>query len=76
MSKHTLAMTQGIEPFRGPCAFCGGPDARHRLFDSLRYDPGTPLETALEYDVPVLLVHVVRAPKRRPNHSDWRGIIA
>ena len=76
MSKHTLAMTQGIEPFRGPCAFCGGPDARHRLFDSLRDDPQPAAETADEYNVPVLLVRVVRAQKRRPNHSDWRGIIS
>ena len=23
-------------PFRGPCAICGHPDARHRLFDAIR----------------------------------------
>jgi hypothetical protein len=76
MSKHTLAMTQGIAPYRGPCAICGGPDARHRLFDSLRVDTGTDAEAAREYRVPVLLVRIVRAQKRRPNHSDWRGIVS
>lgn len=25
-----------VGPFRGPCGICGGPDARHRLFDSLQ----------------------------------------
>ena len=75
MSKHTLAMTQGIEPYRGPCAFCGGPAARHRLFDSLR-DAATDREAARDYDVPILLARIVRARKRSPNHSDWRGIIA
>ena len=23
-------------PYRGPCGFCGGPDARHRLIDMLQ----------------------------------------
>ena len=25
-----------LVPHRGPCGFCAGPDARHRLFDAIR----------------------------------------
>ena len=28
MNKYDL-----VGPFRGPCGLCGGPDARHRMFD-------------------------------------------
>ena len=24
-----------VGPFRGPCGLCGGPDARHRLYDAV-----------------------------------------
>ena len=38
----------------GPCAFCGHPDARHRLWDAIhsRYLAGDPVaDIALEYEV-------------------------
>jgi hypothetical protein len=43
-------------PPRGPCAFCGHTDARHRLFDALRGavaagDP--PDDVARAWDVPL-----------------------
>ena len=25
----------GLFPFRGPCGLCGGPDARHRVWDAM-----------------------------------------
>lgn len=33
-------------PFRGPCLFCGHPDARHRLFDAIvgRHQAGESVE--------------------------------
>lgn len=33
-------------PYRGPCAFCGGPDARHRIFDAIvdRFNAGEAIE--------------------------------
>jgi len=24
-----------VGPFRGPCGLCGGPDARHRMYDAI-----------------------------------------
>lgn len=30
-----------LGPYRGPCAICGYPDARHRLYDAIADDPGT-----------------------------------
>lgn len=30
-----LAVLDRLFPARGPCGICGGPDARHRLWDSL-----------------------------------------
>lgn len=34
-------------PERGPCAFCGDPDARHRIFDAITdyIDAGEPTYT-------------------------------
>ena len=43
-------------PFRGPCAFCGSPDARHRLFDSINgfHEAGNTVEEiAEEFEYPV-----------------------
>jgi hypothetical protein len=39
MSRLTESETARLDilvPPRGPCGFCGGPDARHRLFDAIR----------------------------------------
>jgi hypothetical protein len=72
---HTLAVREGLWPYRGPCAFCGSPDSRHRLFDTLRAAPEADTEVAREYRVPVGLVRIVREPTRRPANSDWRRIV-
>jgi hypothetical protein len=47
--------------FRGPCAFCGGPDARHRVVDAWveRVAAGEPVATvAAEFGVPSVWVEV------------------
>ena len=56
-------------PYRGPCAFCGGADARHRLFDAMRgnYAAGDPPERiAAFYGEPLEAVRAVLAPRRCP----------
>ena len=30
-----LARLDALEPYRGPCGICGGPDQRHRLWDAV-----------------------------------------
>lgn len=43
-------------PFRGPCGFCGGPDARHRLWDAIldRHRAGDSVaDLAQEFAFPV-----------------------
>lgn len=47
-------------PFRGPCAFCGHADARHRLWDMLIGMPDSPEEAASWYDVPAEAVRLLR----------------
>lgn len=49
-------------PYRGPCILCGGPDARHRLFDALWgfYQAGDSVEVlADEYEYPVKVIGAV-----------------
>ncbi len=49
-------------PFRGPCGFCGGPDARHRLFDAIaeRHAAGDGVEALAEdYDKPPEAIRAV-----------------
>lgn len=49
-------------PRRGPCAFCGGPDARHRVWDAIRERraAGESVEDlARDYGVPVEAVGLV-----------------
>ena len=39
MSRKPKALPKWLDkhlPPRGPCAFCGGPDARHRIVDAIR----------------------------------------
>lgn len=49
-----------LDPWRGACAFCGSPDARHRLWDSLRVVPEPAAYTARWFSVPLALVRLVR----------------
>jgi len=56
-------------PYRGPCAFCGCADARHRLFDAMRGAGRAGdyvLDIAQAYDAPVEAVRAVLRPKRIP----------
>jgi hypothetical protein len=49
-------------PHRGPCGCCGGPDARHRLFDALWefHQAGDSIEElADEYEYPVEAIAAV-----------------
>ena len=58
-------------PERGPCAFCGHKDARHRLWDTIidRHEAGDSMtELAKDYDKPrkaIKLVLDIRPYKRR-----------
>lgn len=47
----------------GPCAMCGGPDARHRLWDSIDEQARlrSPRATARDFRVPVAAVRAVMA---------------
>lgn len=49
-------------PRRGSCVCCGGPDARHRLFDAIvsRYEAGESVEAlAADYAVTVTAIEAV-----------------
>jgi len=48
----------------GPCAMCGGPDKRHRLWDALMDYPEDAERTADEYWVSV--AHVIDVRRIRP----------
>lgn len=53
-----------LMPYRGKCGVCGGPDARHRVIDSIaeRLAVGErPGEIAAEFAVPADTVHAVLA---------------
>lgn len=71
MSRPLSPLLDELFPFRGPCGFCGLPDARHRLWDTLREqvragDP--PLMVADEFDLPM---HAVQAVLDVPE-ADYR----
>jgi len=56
-----------VGPFRGKCGICGGPDARHRLFDAIQEqqragDP-SPL-VADNYGISVELAEAIAAAPR------------
>ena len=57
-----MSLPEHIEawfPHRGPCGICGGPDARHRTFDSIaeKVHAGDSIEdVADDYEVPVGVV--------------------
>jgi len=44
----------------GPCAFCGHPDKRHRLWDIFLDDPESDENVAADYDTSVEHVREVR----------------
>ncbi len=49
-------------PYRGACAFCGGVDARHRLFDVIldRYKSGDDAALlAWDYDLPEAVIELI-----------------
>jgi len=51
-------------PNSGPCAFCGGPEARHRVLDAIveRYRTGEPAsDIAGDYEKPLAIVEDVCA---------------
>lgn len=47
-------------PFRGPCAFCGHADARHRLWDVICQSPDSDADVVYWYEVPLEAVRLVR----------------
>jgi len=47
-------------PPRGPCAFCGGPDKRHRLWDAILSSKVSDQDLAAWYDLPLAAVKAVR----------------
>jgi hypothetical protein len=66
-------------PFRGPCGICGGPDARHRLWDAIqdRYGAAESIEElAKDYDLSAEAIEAVLLRKRgtdiagRSSHDD------
>lgn len=70
--KRELATLDEWFPPRGPCAFCGHEDARHRLWDTILDSADDDATTAWAFDVPVEAVRAVRAvrpyqdePRRR-----------
>lgn len=52
-------------PFCGPCAMCGGPDKRHRLWDVILDSPEGDEELAEELGLTVEHVRDVRRIYRR-----------
>ena len=64
-----LTIDTALYPYAGPCAFCGRPDKRHRLFDAIRenHRAGDGIEFLSEaYDLPVASIEWVVAQKRFP----------
>ena len=66
---------EALDPWRGECGLCGGPDARHRLWDSLR-TPETPQKNAHWMGVGVALVRLVRAHTDRTLVAASRAVRA
>jgi len=51
-------------PYSGPCAFCGGPEARHRILDTIveRHRAGESVaEIAWDYDAFGLVIEAICA---------------
>lgn len=56
-----------VGPLRGPCGICGGPDARHRMFDAIQEQVragDSPEHVASNYDVTVEWVEAIAAAPR------------
>ena len=73
-----LAWLDRIRPPRGPCCICGGPDARHRIWDSIDDQSRTSdgiAGTARWLHVTVAEVRLVRAAfgEARRRHAPLPG---
>ena len=56
-----------VGPFRGECGICGGPDARHRLFDAIQEQQraGDPSSLVADnYGIPVEQAEAIAAAPR------------
>jgi len=47
-------------PFRGGCAFCGHPDARHRIFDAIIERADNNEILADDYECPEAVVKMIK----------------
>ncbi len=66
-----------IGRFRGPCAFCGHPDARHRMVDTIteRYTAGETVEAlAQDYRCTVQDLRNVLETRLRLDREAWQWI--
>lgn len=64
-----MTIDEAIYPYAGPCAFCGRPDKRHRLFDGIReaYRAGESIgDIADDYDLSPERVEWIIAQPRFP----------
>lgn len=64
-----MSLDIALYPYVGPCAFCGRPDKRHRMFDSIR-DMARAGDSAQlladEFDLDLSAVRWIIAAKRFP----------
>lgn len=67
-----MNLDTAMYPYAGPCAFCGGPDKRHRMFDAIREaqragDPPEYLADAYDLTLEAVLwiIAQTRFPGRR-----------
>jgi hypothetical protein len=64
-----MTLDEALGPYAGPCAFCGRPDKRHRLFDAIKGTVAagcTVKATAWDFDLTPEAVEWVVAQKRFP----------
>jgi hypothetical protein len=71
MAKRDYAALDKFYAPCGSCAFCGGPDKRHRLWDMFIDSPDSDEEVARQYDTPVEHIRLVR--KLRPYRKEAAG---
>jgi hypothetical protein len=61
-----------LHPYAGPCAFCGRPDARHRVWDAIKSNAkegGTSESIAWAHNLSVEQVEWIIAQKKFPMPS-------
>lgn len=64
-----LTLDTALYPYAGPCAFCGRPDKRHRMWDAIResHRAGDPVDMLAEwYDLTAEQVAWIVAQPRFP----------